>query len=534
MDEKPTTKRRSRSTSPSSHTHSPNAIEPTRKSSISSAHGTKHKSAEIARIDALATAPGVSMASFAHLDEKAILRKMDLRLIPMLALLYLLSFLDRGNIGNAKIEGLTEDLGITGAQYNWCLTVFFFTYAAFEVPSNLLLKKLRPSVWLPTIMVAWGLVMTLMGIVQNYEGLLIARIFLGVAEAGLFPGVAYYITMWYARHEAQFRQALFFSAASVAGAFSGLLAFGIAHMDGVGGLEGWRWIFILEGILTVVVAVVAFFVLYDFPETATFLTEEERAFVVYRLKYQDFKDEREDGAVRVAQDDTFQWKFVKSAFLDWQIWTNVWVYWGIVCPLYGISLFLPSIIRGLGYTSSTAQLLTVPIYITASVLAVVVAWYSDRVGKRYPFILVCLCIMAVGFIMCVASATPGVIYAGVFIAACALYPAFPGNITWLSNNLAGSTKRATGQAIQIAVGNLAGAMASNFYRTEDSPRYILGHALELGFIGAGIISLLVLVFNYKRINKQRERQMADGAHNGYTPEELGELGDRAITYRYFL
>jgi MFS family permease len=135
---------------------------------------------------------------------------------------------------------------------------------------------------------------------------------------------------------------------------------------------------------------------------------------------------------------------------------------GIVCPLYGISLFLPSIIRGLGYTSSTAQLLTVPIYITASVLAVVVAWYSDRVGKRYPFILVCLCIMAVGFIMCIAGGSvPGLVYAGVFIAACALYPAFPGNITWLSNNLAGSTKRATGQAIQIAIGNLAGGELSN-------------------------------------------------------------------------
>lgn len=107
---------------------------------------------------------------------------------------------------------------------------------------------------------------------------------------------------------------------------------------------------------------------------------------------------------------------------------------GIVCPLYGISLFLPTIIRGLGYRSSTAQLLTVPIYITASVLAIAVAWWSDRVGKRYPFILTCLCIMAVGFIMCVASSTPGVIYAGVFIAACALYPAFPGNITWLSNS----------------------------------------------------------------------------------------------------
>lgn len=167
MDEKPTSARLSRSTSPSlqnTHLNSSSA----RKPSIASNNG-KTKTEEIARIDALATAPGVSMASFAHLDEKAILRKMDLRLIPMLALLYLLSFLDRGNIGNAKIEGLTEDLGMSGAQYNWCLTVFFFTYAAFEVPSNLLLKKLRPSVWLPTIMVAWGIVMTLMGIVQNYH-----------------------------------------------------------------------------------------------------------------------------------------------------------------------------------------------------------------------------------------------------------------------------------------------------------------------------------------------------------------------------
>jgi sugar phosphate permease len=189
-------------------------------------------------IDNLATRPGVTMASFAHLDEKKILRKMDLRLIPMLALLYLLSFLDRGNIGNAKIQGLDTDLKLTGSKYNWCLTIFFFSYAAFEVPSNLLLKKLRPSIWLPTIMVAWGLVMTLMGLVTSYRGLLAARFFLGVTEAGLFPGVAYYITLWYCRHEAQFRQALFFSAASIAGAFSGLLAYGISHMHGLAGLAG--------------------------------------------------------------------------------------------------------------------------------------------------------------------------------------------------------------------------------------------------------------------------------------------------------
>jgi MFS family permease len=210
-----------------------------------------------------------------------------------------------------------------------------------------MLKKVRPSIWLPTIMVAWGIVMTLMGIVHNYVGLLTARIFLGVTEAGLFPGVAYYLTNWYRREEIQLRQAMFFSAASVAGAFSGLLAFAIGKMDGIGGLHGWQWIFILEGTLsywvfccwarmgaderagitTVIVAAFAFIALFDFPGTASFLTEDERAFIVYRLKYQGQTQDRNGD--HVAQADSFKWKYVKDAFLDWQIWVNIFVYWGV-------------------------------------------------------------------------------------------------------------------------------------------------------------------------------------------------------------
>lgn len=136
-----------------------------------------------------------------------------------------------------------------------------------------------------------------------------------------------YLTMWYCRHEIQFRQAMFFSAASVAGAFSGLLAFGISKMDGVGNLAGWRWIFILEGIVTVLVAFASLWLLHDFPETAKFLTEEERAFVVYRLKYQG------QSGQRVAQADEFKWKYVGQAFADWQIWVNIFVYWGVRCLL---------------------------------------------------------------------------------------------------------------------------------------------------------------------------------------------------------
>ncbi|KAE8138877.1 major facilitator superfamily domain-containing protein [Aspergillus pseudotamarii] len=457
--------------------------------------------------------------------ENRVLRKMDLRIIPMLAVLYLLAFLDRGNVGNAKIEGLLEDLNMTGPQYNWCLTVFFFTYAAFELPSNLLLKKMRPSRWLPLLMVAWGIVMTLMGVVHNYAGLLSTRIFLGVAEAGLYPGVAYYITMWYPRHRAQFRQALFFSAASIAGAFSGLLAYGIAKMDGVGGYAGWRWIFILEGLLTIAVAFIAPFAIHDFPETAKFLTDEERRFVIHMLRTQN------TGGTSEATE--FRMKYVIDALLDWQIYVSIIVYWGITCPLYGISLFLPSIIKDLGYTSSTAQLLTVPIYITAAVVAVVAAWLSDRRKQRSPFVLFFMGLIAAGFIIVLASTgrgVPGVVYFGVFVSVVGIYPAFPGNITWLSANLAGDYKRASGMAIQIGLGNMAGAMASNFYRSQDAPNYILGHALELGFCVAGMIAAVILRLSYQMINRRRDRMDV----SGYDEEEMEKMGDRSPMFRYML
>ncbi|PLB49676.1 putative MFS nicotinic acid transporter Tna1 [Aspergillus steynii IBT 23096] len=465
--------------------------------------------------------------------EKRVLRKMDLRLIPMLSLLYLLAFLDRGNIGNAKIEGMLDDLNMTGPQYNWTLTVFFFTYAAFELPSNLLLKKLRPSRWLPLIMIAWGIVMTLMGVVQSYEGLLIARLFLGLAEAGLYPGTAYYITLWYPRHRAQYRQAMFFSAASIAGAFSGILAYAIAKMDGVGGHEGWRWIFILEGLLTVVVAFIAPFAIYDSPETATFLTEEERQFVLHSVRFQ--TSAGHIGHMVEEEEIKFRPRYVIDALLDWQVYVALIMFWGISCPLYGISFFLPTIIKDLGYTSSTAQLLTVPIYVTAAIVGIIGAWVSDRRCQRSPFILFFMFLIALGFVVVLASTgkgVPGVVYFGVFLAVIekGIYPAFPGNVTWLSVNLAGDYKRAAGMAMHIGLGGLAGAMASNFYRAQDAPEYVLGHALELGFCGIGMIAVLVLRFSYKTINKKRERVDV----SAYDPSEMAKMGDRSPMFRYML
>ncbi|KEF57246.1 uncharacterized protein A1O9_05163 [Exophiala aquamarina CBS 119918] len=462
-------------------------------------------------------------------DEVKVLRKMDIRIIPILAVLFLLSYLDRSNIGNAKIQGMTEDLKITSEQFNLCLTVFYFTYAAVEIPSNILLKKLKPSVWFASIMIAWGSVTTLIGVVQNYHGLLIARIFLGITEGGMYPGIVYYVTQFYSRRDAQFRQALCFSSVALAGAFSGLLAYAIGKMDGVGGLAGWRWIFILEGILTVVVACCAYFWIIDSPEAAGFLTKEEREWVISRTVFKPINAEGQ----AIEQDDEFQWKYVKDALTDWQVLTAMFMNMGLLVPLYGISVFLPTIIRDLGYRSTTAQLMTVPVYGLSTVLSLGAAWIVDRKEQRSPFLIgLILCTMA-GYVITIAGAAKGiagVTYAGVFVVVSGIYTAFPGNIAWISNNVAGNYKRACAMAIHVGFGNMGGAMSSNFYRARDSPKFLLGHALSFGFLGVAMMAVLALRLGYQRVNKQRETQTLDG----YSDLELSRMGDKAPNFKYSL
>lgn len=218
------------------------------------------------------------------IDEKKLMRKVDWHVIPWLALLYLLSYLDRGNVGNARLYNLERDLGINDNQYFIALTLFFFPYSLFEPASNVLLRRLKPSIWLSTMMVLWGVVMVLHGVIHNYGGLIALRLLLGLMEAGLYPGIVFYISSWYKRSETGTKVAIFFSSATVAGAFSGLLAAAIANMDGVGGKPGWAWIFILEGLITVVAGGISYFFIQDFPDTAAFLSEKERMSFSGRLR----------------------------------------------------------------------------------------------------------------------------------------------------------------------------------------------------------------------------------------------------------
>ncbi|KIK95819.1 hypothetical protein PAXRUDRAFT_826631 [Paxillus rubicundulus Ve08.2h10] len=396
-------------------------------------------------------------------QERKLWRRIDLRLLPIITVMYLFSFMDRGNIGNAKLDGLVTQLDLTGNKFNIALTVFFIPFSLFEFPSNLVIQVIRPSRWLPASTVLWGIVMTLMGFVKTYPQLVGVRVCLGAAEAGIYPGVAYYLTMWYPRYMYQYRFALFCGSATLAGAFSGLLAYGINFMSGDGGLEGWSWIFIIEGLGTVVVGFLAFFVMVDYPSTAKFLTAEERAFVIRRQLREGAKDEGDDVS-----------RQVRAAFTDWQVWALSVVQLSVTVPLYGITYFLPTIINDFGYSTSISQLLTIPPYAIATVVLFTFAYYSDKLRLRSPFVFAGQSIALIGFIINISNAPSGVKYFGTHLCVIGAYVAPPGAISWLANNLEGRYKRSVGIALQIAVGNLGGAVACNIFRTQDGPRYVLG------------------------------------------------------------
>lgn len=326
-------------------------------------------------------------------------------------------------------------------QYNVSLTVFFISYSLFEPLTNILLKRLRPSIFIPTIMVLWGVVMTCMGLVHNYSGLAATRFFLGVAEAGLFPGVNYYLSCWYKRSEFGIRAAIFFSAAAFAGSFGGLLAAAIALMKGVGGKPGWAWIFILEGLFTVIVGILSCWMVHDFPDEARFLNEEKRARVIRRLK----EDKQHS-----AEHENFSMTYVWQSLRDWKTYAFAIVYMGCDGPLYAFSLFLPSIISELGYASTKANLLTVPPYAAAAVMTISIGWYADRTKRRGLSNIVISTLGIVGFSMLLGSTKARVKYAGTFLAAMGIYPCISNTISWASNNIEGVYKR--GVSLGIIIG----------------------------------------------------------------------------------
>jgi len=452
--------------------------------------------------------------------------KVDLWLIPWLSFLYLLSFLDRTNIGNARLAGLEKDLGMVDGDYNNSLTIFFISYAVIEPVTNSLLKKVTPRIFFTVVIVVWGTIMTLMGIVQNNAGLLAARFFLGVAEAGLFPGVNYYLSCWYKSSEIGVRSSIFFSAAALAGSFGGLLAAAIANMDGIGGKPGWAWIFILEGLVTVIAGMFCWWLVFDWPETARFLTLEDRVRVQRRI----IMDRQGHNA------DDFDKRHIHAALRDWKTYGYMVIYMGCLGPLYAFSLFLPTILRGMGHQGTKAQLLSVPPYAVAAALTIAVGFYADRSRHRRGYCNIATVMLGiVGFIMLISTSNPTVQYVAVFLGAAGIYPTIPNTLSWVNNNTEGSLKRAFVLGMVVGWGNLNGVTSSNIYLTRENPRFWTGHGVILGYqVFFLLTGSVVMHFALRKMNRDREAGKMDEAWGKLTDEQKWIQGDLRPDFRYTL
>ncbi|KAI0723159.1 MFS general substrate transporter [Earliella scabrosa] len=500
---------------------------------------------------------------------RRILWKLDIHVLPPLAFLWLANFIDRTNIGNTRIAGLERDTHLHGTQFNTALAIFYVSYILVELPSNWVLKKFRPSRWLPFLVVMWGTVTTLSGLVQNYSGLLAIRFFLGLCEGGLLPGIMLYLSTLYKPHELQQRVGIFYASASLSGAFGGLLATAIIKMEDVGGLAGWRWIFILEGIATVVIALTSMIFLPADIQSASFFTDEEREFALARLRTafgvtttaplsepsqritNPIADPEKSSEAKVEvhpaseqlvvniEDEQFEWGEVVRGFKDPQVWMTALSYMGIIISLYSFSLFLPTIVAGLGYSGGEAQLHTVPPYVPAVVMTVVVAIASDRLKWRGPFILMFLPINIAGYILAIAAKTNTQRYAAVFLMATGIYPCGPCILSILPNNSAGHYKKATTIALQLAISNCGGFIATFTYDSSQAPTYIRGHSITLGFVCMAWIAMFCNVMycwweNKARAEGRRQDNLTKYQELWDSGKTRAPIGDRHPDFRFTL
>lgn len=332
--------------------------------------------------------------------------------------------------------------------------------------------------------------------------------------------------MWYRRDQAQKRFTLFYNSNSLAGAFGGLLAAAIGSMDGVGGKSGWRWIFILEGAVTVAAACVFYFLLPGFPEEAKWLGEEEKEYLTARLR-------AEQGAS--SHEDKMTWFDVKGMFTDVKMYASGFMYMGLVVVAYAYSFFAPGIIKTYGYDNIQTQLYSAIPWASACVVSMTFAVLSDKTQHRFGFSIFGCLVSVIGFtILVTIYNNHNVQFGALLMVISGAYIALPVVICWFNMNLGGHHRRAIGSAWQIGFGNIGGIIASFAFVKSDAPKYVQGYSICYAFAVLTMLSCLIYAFVCFTQNKKRNRERESGNEHGLTQAEKDRLGDLSPDYRYLL
>ncbi|RXG50457.1 hypothetical protein VDGE_09088 [Verticillium dahliae] len=436
-------------------------------------------------------------------EEIRLVKKLDYRIMPTLCVMYFLNYVDRNAIAQARLNGLEDDLKMTGTDFNTAVSILFVGYVLMQIPSNMLITKVNPGIYMSSWMVVWAAVSACTALVNNFAGLVACRFFLGITEAPFYPGATYMLSIFYTRKEVATRIAVLYCAQILATGFSGLIAAGVFEgLDDVRGLEGWRWLFLLEGVVTALVAVLGFWLLPNTPLTTHWLSEREKELAHARME----KDKLTDSLGQASAVEG-----LKQACRDKRTWLFVLMQCFHLSAC-SFNSFFPTVIKTLGFNTTVTLVMTCPPFIFAGAAGIFFGWSSGRLHERTWHITAGLTFAVAGFALAAASLNTAARYVACFIFAAGAYSVNSVIIGWASSTL-GQTKEK--KAVVLAMTNVGGQIGyiygAYLWPKSDSPRYAIGFGASAAFAFGSIVCAWVIRVLLIRENK---RIRASGADHG--------------------
>ncbi|KAF2010441.1 putative MFS transporter [Aaosphaeria arxii CBS 175.79] len=471
-------------------------------------------------------AQGNSLITFDPKAESRLRWKIDLYIVPTVALLYLFCFIDRANIGNARLAGLEKDLKLKGYDYNTVLSVFYISYIVMEIPANMLCKYMGPGWFIPITSLGFGISSIGTAFVHDIHAVCGVRFILGVFEAGMLPGIAYYMSRWYRRSELAFRLSLYIVMAPLAGAFGGLLASAILKLDSFGSLTRWRMIFAIEGIITCILALISFVTLTDRPETARWLTQEEKDLAIARVK-----SERV-GTTEVL--DKIDWTKTLRGIINPSTLATSFIFLLDNITVQGLAFFAPTIVRTIYPKDSviSQQLHTVPPYIVGAFFTVLLPFLSWRFDRRLIFMIASAPLMMAGYIMFLATTSTQVRYGATFIIASGAFSFGALCNAQVSANVVSDTARASAIGTNVMFGNIGGLISTWSFLPADAPNFPIGNGLNLATSSVVLLSSVALLFWMKASNHRRKQKNVEQELEGLTTQQVQDLDWRHPAFRW--
>ncbi|KAI9821665.1 MAG: hypothetical protein M1827_002246 [Pycnora praestabilis] len=465
-------------------------------------------------------------------EERAVVKKFDRKLVLFMALLYMLSFLDRSNIGNAKIAGLSRDLHLSSSQYEWLLTAFYITYILFEWMA-LLYRLIPPHIYISICVASWGVLASLQSVTTSFPFLVILRALLGVGEAAFGPGLPFYLSFFYKREELALRTGLFISAAPLSISFASSLAWVITKLGSHTPMAPWRLLFLIEGFPSVIVAVFVWMYVPDSPGTAVYLTRREKKVAKLRLRNEKQFEGSGDNKRGL------KLKEILQTLADPKCYLTALMFFSCNVAFSSLPVFLPTIINDMGYSSVRSQALSAPPYLIAFFVVILTAFLSDRYRSRSTFVCFHALLGAAGYTLVALAGRfewgTGWRYAGVYPATAGFFSAITIIITWTINNQDSDSKKGMGITLLNLIGQCGPLLGTRLYPDSDKPYYVKGMSICAGFMLFVFVLSLVLRFSLSREN--RHRDIASLSVNDEDQEGLvgkGRAGREMEQFRFMI